>query len=261
MNFMELHGIPDLDSNDFVQKLKDIFEERKEKNKRYSLRAFARDLNIEASLLSKMFRGQYKLTSKMIIRLGQTLGFSSREISIFLVENRQGDHLRRFSHIDDEVFQVISNWYYFAVLRAFDIQGFDKFIHRVPDMLGVSKCDFETCLTVLKRLGLLEVRDGRLVRSVGQLSTFPCDRTSEANKKVQIEFLEKAIRSIHDVPIENRDNTTITFSIDRKLIPELKEEIARFRKNISYLVANKSLEDTDVYNISIALYPLLLVGA
>lgn len=256
---MELNGTSDPESNDFVQKLRAVFDERREKNKRYSLRAFARDLDIEASLLSKIFRGHYKLTSKMIIRLGQTLGLTNPEIGKILAESRRYEHLKHFSYIDDEVFQAISNWHYFAILRAFDFQEIDRIMPHLPDKLGISREDFDTCLAVLSKLGLLEKREGRWVRSIRQLSTFPCERTSDANKKVQIQFLEKAICSVRDVPVEDRDNTTITFSVDYKLLPEIKEEIARFRKHISYLVTNKSSRDTDIYNMSIALYPLLSV--
>ena len=51
-------------SDELVVLLKQVFEERKSKNKRYSVRAFARDLKISASCLSRTLNGITGLSTR-----------------------------------------------------------------------------------------------------------------------------------------------------------------------------------------------------
>lgn len=53
----------------FQQYIANKFERRKKINPRYSLRAFAQHLNIQASLLSRILRGKIPLTEKALKRL------------------------------------------------------------------------------------------------------------------------------------------------------------------------------------------------
>jgi AraC-like DNA-binding protein len=50
--------------DELVNQLRRILEERKLKNNRYSVRAFARDLKISASCLSRTLNGHTELSTK-----------------------------------------------------------------------------------------------------------------------------------------------------------------------------------------------------
>lgn len=240
----------------FVESVQSEFEKRKVLNDRYSLRAFARDVKVEASLLSKILRGQYRLTPQMVIRIGTSIGMSSHQITQYCSTLNEIILKKEFVKIEDPTFEAISSWFYFAILRGFDIPGFQEALPRVREKLGLTEAELEKCLNTLKDLGLLIEDRGRLRRTSKQLSTFPSDRTTEANKKLQHEFLEQAALSIDDIPIEERNHTTLTFSVDPKLLPGLKEDITRFRKQIAHFVSSRSEQDSAVYNMTISLYPL-----
>lgn len=68
---------------DFVLHLQNELERKKNNNPNYSLRAFARDLDVEASLLSKILRGKAPLTSRMFERLATTLGVREEDYKKF----------------------------------------------------------------------------------------------------------------------------------------------------------------------------------
>ncbi len=56
------------DNTDYIEKVKKEFERRKSKNKSYSLRAYARDLGISPSYLSKLFKYKVPATEGVIKR-------------------------------------------------------------------------------------------------------------------------------------------------------------------------------------------------
>ena len=56
------------DNTDYIEIVKNEFERRKSKNKSYSLRAYARDLGISPSYLSKLLNSQVPLTERFVKR-------------------------------------------------------------------------------------------------------------------------------------------------------------------------------------------------
>lgn len=64
----------------FVKLLNEVFQKRIARNPKYSLRAFARDLNLEPSLLSKILRNHYPINESMLRRVATSLDYSYAEI-------------------------------------------------------------------------------------------------------------------------------------------------------------------------------------
>lgn len=58
----------------------DIFQRRCHRNRRYSLRAYARDLNLSCGLLSEFLRGKRHLSDNSLFELGSSLKLSDAEI-------------------------------------------------------------------------------------------------------------------------------------------------------------------------------------
>lgn len=71
---------------DLVAALRDELARRQRRNRRYSLRAFARDLAVDHSALSQILRGRRPLSERMVRRLGPELGMSRDAIESSCVE-------------------------------------------------------------------------------------------------------------------------------------------------------------------------------
>ena len=56
---------------------------KQQKNKRYSLRAFARDLKISPSFLSEVLNGKYGISKQLAGQIADRLGFNSEEVQHF----------------------------------------------------------------------------------------------------------------------------------------------------------------------------------
>ncbi len=80
----------DPQEQDFRSFLQDELEKRCKKNPRFSLRAFARTLEVEPSALSKILHGKRALTPKMLMRMASQLGLPEQDIERFTIKQGRG---------------------------------------------------------------------------------------------------------------------------------------------------------------------------
>ena len=81
-------GVPH--EQDFRSFLQDELDKRCKKNPRFSLRAFARTLEVEPSALSKILHGKRALTPKMLLRMASQLGLPEQDIERFTSKQSVG---------------------------------------------------------------------------------------------------------------------------------------------------------------------------
>jgi len=72
----------------YVEKLRIVFEARQRQNPLYSLRAFARDLGIDSSSLSKVLQGRRQLSKKAGVEVALNIGLDETETAEFLESHR-----------------------------------------------------------------------------------------------------------------------------------------------------------------------------
>ena len=65
----------------FRERLAREFDERRARNPRYSLRAFAKSIGEDHSSLSRILRGRRHLSTRTITRIGHRLGLTAAEIT------------------------------------------------------------------------------------------------------------------------------------------------------------------------------------
>jgi hypothetical protein len=73
-------------------------------------------------------------------------------------------------------------------------------------------------------------------------------------KKNQKQFLEKAIYSLENDPLEERSHTNMTMAIDSKKMELAKQMIREFQMALCNVLETGKRDQ--VYNLSVALYPL-----
>ena len=76
-----------------------------------------------------------------------------------------------------------------------------------------------------------------------------------ARRKLQTQILEKAKLAIENTPITERDQSSITMAIDSNKIPEAKERIKQFRRDLCDFLKD-SPNQNRVYHLSLSLYPV-----
>lgn len=253
---MERKSVIESKLDPLVIKIKEEFLKRREKNNLYSLRAYAKFLEIDQSYLSKILNGQRVMTDKLRERIGSCFSLSPSEIENLKKVKSGSIESSKFKKIDDQ-FHLISDWYHFAILEYFKTQDAKADKKIVAKRLGLHSNEAELALKRLERLGFLKFQqDGFTLLNPN--NTWSNNKTTSLEKKkLQKTFLEKSLQSLDEVDFHNRDHSSLTVSINKDRLPEFKLKIQEIRKELSsFLQPEGSSELNEVYQLTISLYPL-----
>lgn len=242
-------------SRDFRLLLQEELVGRAKKNPSYSLRAFARSLEIQSGFLSKILKGQRRVTPATVRRLGPKLGLALKQID--QIANACGEPPKdlAFRQIAYDQFQVISEWYHFAILELANVHGFRTEPLWIARALGITQAEAQAAIDRLVRLEYVALGDnGKWTITEGHTTTLGTQDTSVALRAMQKQFLQAALAALDNVGVDRRDQSTMTMACDSSRLPRAKLMIQEFRRKLcGYLEAGDHRDS--VYQLSISLFP------
>ncbi len=234
------------ETSDFRDVLRDELLQRCRRNPKYSIRAFGQFLGIENSALSKYLRGTRQLKAETIECLAARLGVSPRAPSL----PTQYQPISKFSAAE------ALDWVVFATLELAKIKGFGRNSTWISRALGISIAEATKATNVLVQNGWVEIdQAGRWRIRSANISTANMPGTSASLIRLQRQILKKAADALEEIPIERRDQSSMTMAIATKRLPEARLLIKQFRRKLSQLLEGDLAKD-EVYNLCISLYPL-----
>ena len=228
---------------------------RCEKNPNYNLSAFARNLKMDISTLSKILRGLRPVKKNAMRRIGVKLGLHPQQI--FQIEKGQSDN--EFSHLDLDEFSMIADWYHYAILELMRLPAFAGDYHWIAKALQISVHEAQVAVERLVRLKMIEILPSGEWKDLsgGYSTTLGNDFTASAFKKHQHQIIDKAAKALDEVPFAERSQTSVTMAINREKIPEAKKLIIEFQRKLNRLLNHGQGENLDsVYHLGISLYPV-----
>lgn len=254
--------------------LKAKLEERCQANPRYSLRAFARDLELSPSRLCLILKNKQGLSEEFAKRIAKSLNFTATESAHFINLVLASDARKKDTRIKAlkdltkkinqnpeqrllqvEAFKIISDWYHFAILELTKVKGFKGDSGWIAKRLNISSHQVEGAVERLLNLKLLQYKKGKLVATDTRITTDHTDH-AEANRRFHQQILEKALNATTFQPIEERDYTGVTVAIRVADLPEYRRRITEFRRELNRFaetsIENKSADE--VYNLSIQFF-------
>lgn len=238
---------------------------RSERNQNYSLRAFAKSVEIDAGLLSKIIANKRKISLTMAYKLAEKVGLDPLERRQFLqsvIDERMPENvdLRDTSgspkpeHLEEDVFKIIADLYHYAILEMTYVKNFQGNAKWIASQLGITTLEVRLALERLQRLGLLKRVNGKWVKTNANLTTANKALTSAAHIRHQRQALQKAIESLENDPIEIRNMTSMTLPTDPKKVAKAKEMIGEFMEKLAdFLEAGPK---KNVYQLTVSLFPL-----
>jgi plasmid maintenance system antidote protein VapI len=244
-------------TDEFRRHLQNELILRCKRNPRYSLRAFAQQLEIDASALSKILNGKRPIGRKTILQLGSRLGMKPDELKRYTGTPDEQDAEDTFEQLALDQFAIISDWYHFAILELMATDRFNPDPKSIARTLGLKLVEVNAAISRLKRVGLLEISNDGIWKdkSSGFSTNLGSDILSGAHRLMQEQFLTKALEALRSTPIELRDHSTMTVAIDTKKLPEARERMKKFRRSLAKFLADGDSK-TAVYNLNLALFPL-----
>lgn len=264
---------------DYRQFLRAWYESEKNRLPAFSYRYFARKAGFSSpNFLKLVIDGDRNLSPDSMERFVEALKFTQDEGGFFrdLVAYNQARNLaeknllfdrviasKRFQQwrkLDVSLLDYMRHWYYPAIRELAALPDFRAEAAWIAPRL-VSNLDpeeIEKALAILEELGLLiRNADGDLVRSDQTVSTGPrvLGEGRIAARSFLREMLERASESMDVVPAELRELGSITVAIRASTIPELKERILRFRRELLER-CDQDVEPDEVYQFNVQLFPL-----
>ena len=257
-------------TNQSTQFLQEYFIEKKQKNSQYSLSAFARDLGLSVSFVSRLLRGERPLTLKQVVQISTLLELSETETKRLIqtvsgksknkrlidkIESKKKNNLTPIK-FEIERFKMISQWYHLAILSLIHVSDFQSSPAWIAKRLGITTIEAESAIQRLLKLGLIEKNNHVLSRAKG--SIFVKTKQSEAAvREFHSQMIDKAkdaLKKTEQEAFEARYIAGSTIAIDRAKLPELKERLQKFQIEIAELA--KSNQYTDVYHLNLHLFPI-----
>jgi uncharacterized protein (TIGR02147 family) len=254
---------------DFRDLLIREFEKRKSRNAKYSLRAYARDLGLQASKLSQILKGDCGLSVERGKEISKKLNLSDEERKLFLtyleahfsrsalVKSRAKEKLTTSMNelqIALEQFRIISDWYHFAIIELLKVTDLEHSVQEISRRLGLDKKTTTTALERLETLGLAKKETHGWTVANGTLSTTH-DVPSRHIQEHHTQVMQKAMTALIEVPVKQRDFSTMMFAVEENQIEEAKDFINEFKDKFDLKFGNSKTGDR-VYALGVQLFPL-----
>ncbi len=255
--------------------LMDEFNLRKTRNQRFSLRAYAKFLDINPATLSNVLRDKRCFPINLAHQVTTKLKLSEQEKSLFVdsiiaCRKEKSSEIARRKEIlslrrkllreheaqlkGDKYYEVITQWEYYGVLSLMKVDGFIFSLENISKSLGFSTERSNEIVGNLYSLGLIKKDDmGKVTRTYNSLFTTE-EIPSHSLKIAHINELELAKEKVYTVPVNKRHFSSVTMAINSNKILEAGKIIKEFKDKISGVLEGDSKDS--VYNLTVNLFPL-----
>ncbi|MBI2605950.1 MAG: TIGR02147 family protein [Deltaproteobacteria bacterium] len=228
-----------------------------ERNSAYSLRSYARKLELSPSALSEILRGKRPLAVKTARRILERLCVAphkSEKILASFASGRRSGAANEYRQLNMDYFHVVSDWYYFAILSLAETKDFRDDPSWIARRLGITPAQARTALERLERMEMLARGHDGILHPTGVQYATSSDIADLSIRKQHRQNLELAHRSLDRDAVDARDFSSMSMALDPALIPEAKNRIKKFRRELCAFL--ESGEKKEVYKMCIQLFPL-----
>ncbi len=241
--------------NDPVKLLARELENRVAKNPKYSLRAFARSLDMSPATLSLILSRKQEVTESSLQKIMATLELSPKQL-FALKRSVLGQEETDYPSIperQDDVYRVASSWYHMAILNLIELSGFNDNPKWIAKRLNISECVANVAFNRLKDMNLIEKKNDKWVQTDAPYR-LPPEFTTSASRKLQKEFIQKALEALENSLPKQRNITSMTYAMNSENFELACEMITEFRRSFTHKLEQLSNPD-EVYNLTIQLIP------
>lgn len=249
----------------YILCLKEVFSERKKRNPAYSLRAFAKQLDISASTLSQILSEHTVPSTELADKIVAKLALSSRKRQLFMASFAGKLELRKtnsnnidtetkFDRIQNDLFSIVADVIHMAILELTLTEDFNPSPRSIAKQLNATEHDVRQAIERLIRLNLLVKEGGLLKRTSTNLTTADKNLTTIALRQQQKQVRLKAIEALENLPPEKRRMSSVTLAIDESKLQHAFQLLDEFCESLS-----EALQDgkkTKVYQFEVSFFPL-----
>jgi uncharacterized protein (TIGR02147 family) len=240
------------------------------KNPGFSLRAYAKKLELSPSALSEILNGKRKISGKMAARIIERMNLSpdistpvlnlfdskTKELSFEEepgIDSPAPPPVIDFLQLSSDQFNLIAEWQHFALLSLMETKNFKSDIQWIARKLGISTQQAQTSLDRLIRLGFVFKKNRKFVTNKRALISSD-NIPNQAVRKSHYNDLQLAEKALDHTPVDERDFTAITIAANKKNLPKARKMIREFQDKLTLCLEQG--EKDEVIKFSFYLYPL-----
>lgn len=261
------------DCADYRGFLRQTLAQKISQNPAFSLRSFAKVLDISPAYLSQIQTGKRNLSASTALRIAKKLKLTRRETDYFcsLVNYAHAkdartktavlEHInasrsnREIKDLSTDAFLAISQWYHLPILQMLRLKDFNFSTYNIARRLGITQLEAEEALVRMQRLGLIRVNEsGKFEREQADIMIRSADQ-SDALRTFHQQMLQKAMESITSQNTKERYIGSETISIDVQLLPQAKAMIDEFLNQIVRFLG-QGQTPTETYHVGVQMFRL-----
>ncbi len=273
-----MHMKPIFEYTNYRVFLKDYYAHMKESTHFFSFRFFSKRAGFNSpQILKYVMEGERNLGTESIEKFIVALTLKNREADYFraLVNfNQAGTEKDKSIHFKELIraseggdikqlhknqYEVFSNWYYVPIRQMVSLNGFKEDPQWIASSLkpAIKPAEAQKALDRLKELGILRYDgQGKLVQSDAFIKTED-EVQSLWLRKFHNHMIRLAQESIERVPKEEREISSVTLSVPKSEIQNIKTMISAFEDEIMEMLAKKPDEAETVYQLNFQFFPLM----
>ena len=255
--------------------LRDFYTERKHRSG-FTWRDFAKAAGYSSPVFLKLVcDGKANLSDVGIERVANAMGLVGTDLQYFraLVNfNQEKDSSKKkevfkelraiakeneMTLVGEDQYDYYESWIN-PVLRELVPQVPEATPAQVADMLAfdTQAAEVKKALKLLEKVGLLNKNaDGSFEQSSKAITTGNIEVTSLSVREMHRQMGELAVRSLDEVPVNERDISGLTLGISESAYSRITKEIEDFRRRVASIVLQETEEDR-VYRLNVQLFPL-----
>lgn len=241
--------------------------ELQSKNGSYSVRAFAKKLNLHPSAANEILKGERKVSKKIAEKIALRLQLDPTErndlLSLFpekFVRGKTVDNAENSLNVlklSSEQFALISEWIHFALLSFMKTKSFKEDYGYLANKFSVSENTIKKAIERMISINIIKRdQNGKLKRVSSKINTTD-DIKDMSLQKAHMADMELAKEKIQDLDIDQRDFSFLIFNGNPKYLPKAKEILRKTQDDLEELMDHG--DEKEVYKICTYLFPLTTV--
>jgi uncharacterized protein (TIGR02147 family) len=263
---------------DYRQLLKDLYEDRKQKQSFFSYRYIAQKVGFSsAGFFTNIIQGKRNISPEFIFRFAEVFKLKKDETGYFelLVNFDQAkDHNRRryyFEKIlghrkskikitDVQQYEFYSTWYYTAVREIIDFLPFKDDYEDLAKRVSppIKPAEAKKAVEFMERTGLIRKNEDGVYEQADMFISTGYEARSVAITNFLMATCDLAREAVDRYPREKRSMSTLTFTLSEEGFKAMEERLKSIRREILEIVRDdkgKRKQDR-VYHMNFHLYPL-----
>lgn len=259
---------------DYRAYLKAFYKFFKEDNYFFSYRYMADRIGIDHSCLVKVFNSARHLPDHSIDKVALFCKLDSREQDYFnamvqFAKSTSDSDIKlwyermltlktvTYQNIEDRQYRYFQSWIHAAVRSALDLRSYSEEYDQLAKSIRppISLSQAKESVELLLELGMIERNDDGVLQNAKRHLSTPASWSSVAIRHYQKECIQLSLDAIQRFTQEKRDISTITMSIPKSKLDEIKALSEEFRQAVVARVNDMEQPDS-VYQLNIQFFPL-----